>query len=72
MLRILVVLGALAACLAAPTNETLPGKIVGGTAASISQFPHMLAVMNANNVQFCGASIISNNWALSAAHCTIE
>nr|CAD7589952.1 unnamed protein product [Timema genevievae] len=81
MLRILIVLGALAACLAAPTNETLPGKIVGGTTAAISQFPHMrdnkcivllqLALMNANNVQFCGASIISSNWGLTAAHCTI-
>nr|CAD7424453.1 unnamed protein product [Timema monikensis] len=71
MLRILIVLGALAACLAAPTNETLPGKIVGGTTAAISQFPHMLALMNANNAQFCGASIISTHWGLTAAHCTV-
>ncbi|XP_049816193.1 trypsin delta-like isoform X3 [Schistocerca nitens] len=45
----------------------LSGRIVGGSAVSISQYPWQL-YFEANGSP-CGASIISSNWALSAAHC---
>ncbi|XP_049831505.1 trypsin-1-like [Schistocerca gregaria] len=42
-------------------------RIVGGTQVSISQYPWQLYFTIGNYM--CGASIISNTWALSAAHC---
>ncbi|XP_049964496.1 trypsin alpha-3-like [Schistocerca serialis cubense] len=50
-----------------PWRPRLDGRIVGGSSVSISQYPWQLYFTIANYM--CGASIISNNWALSAAHC---
>ncbi|XP_058450009.1 trypsin alpha-3-like [Malaya genurostris] len=45
------------------------GRIVGGDEVSISDYPFQLS-LRSNNAHICGGSIISSNWALSAAHCT--
>ncbi|XP_058116977.1 trypsin alpha-3-like [Anopheles ziemanni] len=45
------------------------GRIVGGSVVPISQFPYQLS-LRSNGAHICGASVISGNWALSAAHCT--
>ncbi|XP_058448680.1 uncharacterized protein LOC131428652 [Malaya genurostris] len=45
------------------------GRIVGGNEVAISSFPYQLS-LRSNGNHICGASIISSNWALSAAHCT--
>ncbi|XP_053694195.1 trypsin alpha-3-like [Sabethes cyaneus] len=45
------------------------GRIVGGNEVSIANFPYQLS-LRSNGNHICGASIISSNWALSAAHCT--
>ncbi|XP_058461897.1 venom serine protease 34-like isoform X2 [Malaya genurostris] len=48
-------------------------KIVGGTETLVNEFPMMAALidMASGNGIFCGATIISNFHAISAAHCPI-
>jgi secreted trypsin-like serine protease len=52
-------------------------KIVGGTSASISQYPWQAAVVfspakmsgNAHNRQFCGGSLLTSRIVITAGHC---
>jgi Trypsin/PKD-like domain len=43
-------------------------KIVGGTSTTISEFPWQIFYISGNFR--CGGSMISNNWIVTAAHCT--
>lgn len=47
----------------------LNGRIVGGFPIDIKQVPWQ-ASLQRNGNHSCGASIISNKWLLTAAHCT--
>nr|CAD7412409.1 unnamed protein product [Timema poppensis] len=50
-------------------RRSLPdGTIVGGTEASIQSYPYQLSLEKLF-YHHCGASIISNDWAVTAAHC---
>ncbi len=50
-----------------PSEEN---KITGGTSADISNFPWQVYLQSG---QFaCGGSIISGNWIITAAHCTVD
>lgn len=52
------------------TEETSPA-ITGGSPADIANFPFQLSMRILGTFE-CGASIISPQWALTAAHCFKE
>lgn len=41
---------------------------VGSEETTIEAYPYQVAILY-YNVQFCGGSIISDSWVLTAAHC---
>lgn len=50
-------------------------QIIGGEPADPGEYPFMAAILNENNTgtdynkQFCGGSLIDDDWVLTAAHC---
>lgn len=46
-------------------------NIINGMAASTSSYPWMAFLANADG-QYCGASLISSTWVLTAAHCFLN
>lgn len=72
----LVIAGAAAECCAAEAGSCprrSPGRIVGGTAASIADWPGFVQLRARNPsgdlLYFCGGSIIAPTLVLTAAHC---
>lgn len=47
----------------------IEGRIVGGEATTIDQIPYQVSLSNRGFSHFCGGSIISEEWILTAAHC---
>ncbi|OCT97345.1 transmembrane protease serine 11C-like [Xenopus laevis] len=47
----------------------LTGKIVGGTNAALGSWPWQAALVSN---YLCGASLISNTWLVTAAHCIVK
>ena len=43
-------------------------RIVGGIEATPHSWPHQVALF-IDDMYFCGGSLISNEWVLTAAHC---
>lgn len=74
-MKILVILSlAVAAALAAPTEEIAP-TIVGGVNAFPGEFPYIISiqwVILGSSQHVCGGSILNNVWILTAAHCLTE
>lgn len=59
-----------AAALIAPTVPA--NAIVGGSAAGEGDYPFQVAITDASGFQYCGGSVISSLWVLTAAHCVID
>jgi trypsin len=47
------------------------GRIVGGSTASSGQFRYQASLRSSGNAHFCGGTLYSPRWVVSAAHCTI-
>lgn len=61
-------------CLAVDTIEDSRPRIVGGSNSNVNEWPWQggLFLLGGNGYSFlCGASLITNGWAVTAAHCTI-
>lgn len=49
-------------------NKYTAARIVGGTEATPHSWPHQVALF-IDDKFFCGGSLISKEWVLTAAHC---
>src|SRR5262245_7025198 len=44
--------------------------IVGGSRASIADFPYVVYLTTPDGFQFCGGTLVDDNKVVTAAHCT--
>ena len=44
-------------------------KIVGGVQTEVHEYPWQVGLVTGNSAIWCGGSIISKNYILTAAHC---
>lgn len=50
-------------------NENFHQLIVGGEDADKNEFPFQASIQSEREGHYCGGSLISQNWVLTAAHC---
>ncbi|HWL38452.1 MAG TPA: serine protease [Frankiaceae bacterium] len=69
-LRHLIVAAAAAGTMA--VTVTPSNAIVNGSPAPEGAYPFMAAITDASGFQYCGGSVISSGWVLTAAHCMVD
>lgn len=45
-------------------------RVVGGENAKEGQFPYIVSLRRTTGAHFCGGTIVSNVYIISASHCT--
>ncbi|XP_018324135.1 trypsin 3A1-like [Agrilus planipennis] len=77
MARTLILAAIVSISLAFPWNAQFEeydssdsGRIVGGSNASINDYPYAVQINTGD--AFCGGSILSNAWILTAGHCLVD
>uniref|UniRef100_A0A3Q2XEK7 Vitamin K-dependent protein C n=1 Tax=Hippocampus comes TaxID=109280 RepID=A0A3Q2XEK7_HIPCM len=52
-----------------PTGESLNPRIVGGALERLGGSPWQVLIRRADGYGFCGGTLVSDRWVISAAHC---
>jgi len=52
------------------TQASATQEIVGGSRASIADFPYVVYLTTTDGFQFCGGTLVDDNKVITAAHCT--
>ena len=60
---------ATAAAVIGLTQASATQDIVGGSRASIADFPYVVYLTTADGFQFCGGTLVDDNKVITAAHC---
>lgn len=63
-LTLLVILGCI---FHVKSGETVGGFIAGGSDAVPGQFPYLVSLRRADDLNFCGGAILNTRWILTAA-----
>lgn len=69
MLRLLITVVGLVGVIQAAPQTKLDARIVGGEPADIEDYSYQVALLHFSSLR-CGAVIISEDYVVTAAHCT--
>ncbi|KAA0200982.1 hypothetical protein HAZT_HAZT001586 [Hyalella azteca] len=54
-------------------RKNIAARVVGGQVATKNEYPWMVGILEVGDAEpFCGGSLISNQWVLTATHCLLS